>query len=117
VEAASLASTKDDKTFTTRTLRGLSRVSDRVEVNVSLVTIMLHVLEELIKEVAMIGASDNGAIELRVKPLMLVADVLSQVVLPEEGLLTTFGTATNKCMLVFARPAPAGIVAVLGSSS
>jgi hypothetical protein len=103
MEAASLASTRDDETTTARTLRRLSRILNRVEVDVSLVTNMLHVLEELIKGKAIVSASGDGAMELRVKSLVLVADVLSQMVFPEVYLMAVYSTAGDECVLVLSR--------------
>jgi hypothetical protein len=78
----------------------MSRVLDRVEVHVSLMAILLHVFEELMEGKGMVRTSIDGATEVRIEPLMLVANVLSQVVFPKEGLLTTFRTTANECMLV-----------------
>jgi hypothetical protein len=103
MEPASFASTRYDKPITTSTLRSLGRVLNRIEVYVSLVTGLFHVFEELINGETMASTADDGAMKLRVKPLVLVADVLSQVVFPKEGLLTMFATATNEYMLVFSR--------------
>jgi hypothetical protein len=77
VESASLASTRDDKTVTTETLRLLDRVLDCGEVHITLVTKLLHMFEELKKGKGMVSTSIDGATELRVEVLMLVADVLS----------------------------------------
>jgi hypothetical protein len=101
VEPTSPASTRDNETITARTLRGLSRVLDRVEVHVTLMASLLHVFEELMDGKGMVRTSIDGAREPCVEQLMLVANVLSQVIFPKEGLLTMFGTARDECVLVF----------------
>jgi 2-C-methyl-D-erythritol 4-phosphate cytidylyltransferase len=77
MEAASLASTRDDETVTARTLRLLSRVLDWSKVHITLVTRLLHVFEELEEGQRTVSTSIDGAAERRVEVLMLVADVLS----------------------------------------
>jgi hypothetical protein len=104
VETASLSSTRDDETITTETLRLLGHVLDRCEMHISLVARLLHVLEELKERKGMVSTSIDGATELCVEALMLVADVLSQMIFPKEGLLTMFGTARDERMLVFGSP-------------
>jgi hypothetical protein len=74
---ASLASTGNDEAITTETLRLLDRVLDCGEVHITLVTRLLHMFEELKKGKGMVSTSIDGATELRVEVLMLVADVLS----------------------------------------
>jgi hypothetical protein len=101
VETASLASTRDDETITTETLRLLGHVLDRCEMYIGLVARSLHVLEEMKERKGMVSTSIDGATELCVEALMLVADVLSQMIFPKEGLLTMFGTAGDECRLVF----------------
>jgi hypothetical protein len=103
MEIASLASTRDDETITAGTLRLLDRILDWGKVHITLVTRLLHVFEELKEGQRMVSTPIDGATERRIEALMLVADVLSQVIFPKEGLLTIFGTATDECMLVFSR--------------
>jgi hypothetical protein len=77
VEAASFASSRDDETITTRTLRLLDSVLDWGEVHIILMTELLHVSEVLRERKGMVSTSIDGATKPCVKILMLVADVLS----------------------------------------
>jgi hypothetical protein len=69
-------------------------------VYISLVADMFHMFEELIEGEEQIGASGDGAMKLRVKPLVLVADVLSQVIFSRAHFAAGYGTASDERFLV-----------------
>lgn len=102
-EPARVASPGNDETVTARTLWLLGRVLDGSEVHITLVAVLPHVFKELAKGKGTVSTSPNRAIELRVRGLMLVADMLSQVILPKEDLVAVFSTAIDERRLVSRR--------------
>jgi hypothetical protein len=101
MEAASLASTRDDETVTARTLRLLSRVLDRREMQVSAVTrLLLHMPGQPVKGKKVVDTSTHGAMELRVGFLVLVANVLREVIFPKAHFVARNGTTSDVYLFV-----------------